>query len=147
MEILTTLFNIFVNQLNCLIIVSRALVSGWQRGARLAAHQANCGRHQEAENTKHQQRQRLYRPGPSVYNWEQCSAVQSIHGRGPEVGGVSNIHDKGPHRGLFYYSLLVISLKYNNDPVSRCRDAGEKGSRKETIGYGAGGAVSDIGGV
>ena len=34
-----------------------------------------------------------------------------------------------------------------NDPVSRCRDAGEKGSRKETIGYGAGGAVSDIGRV
>ena len=75
------------------------------------------------------------------------SAVQSIHGRGPEVGGVSNIQDKGPHRDLFYYFLLVISLKYNNDPVSRCRDAGEKGSRKETIGYGAGGAVSDIGGV
>ena len=75
------------------------------------------------------------------------SAVQSIHGRRPEVGGVSNIQDKGPHRDLFYYFLLVISLKYNNDPVSRCRDAGEKGSRKETIGYGAGGAVSDIGGV
>ena len=73
--------------------------------------------------------------------------MQSINGRGPEVGGVSNIQDKGPHHDLFYYFLLVISLKYNNDPVSRCRDAGEKGSRKETIGYGAGGAVSDIGGV
>ena len=63
------------------------------------------------------------------------------------VGGVSNIQDKCPHRDPYHYFLLVIRLEYNNDPVSRWRDAGEKSSRKETIGDRAGGAVSDIGGV
>ena len=76
-EILTTLFNIFVNQLSSradsvvlvLPLIKRTVVTKKQR----------------TPNTNFVTL--LYRPGRSFYNWDQCSALQSIHGCGPEVGG------------------------------------------------------------